>query len=309
MSVEKRMRVGAWIVGAATAATAGGVACGQTVHYPVPTFDRWNYPFNSQGGAGTEALVFGVLGALGVGQFDDRDGQFLTAWSTAGNFAPGLGAANYEIISARVTATIDPRFGNAFAYDPTADSYRTFLDPSDPDYVADGDVGRPIELFGTGYRNGFTAASFGENGPFAFGNPTAEGVRNAYARDLTGVDASNNVRDRFEATAMAIGQAPVAPGALVPGASAIAFDLDVSNPAIEAYIQGGLNSGTLSFTISSLHDGAFGGPPTFPGFMTKESSQLPVMPATLDLTVRVIPAPGTLAVLAFAGSTLLRRRR
>ncbi len=299
----------AWMLVGFALAGPAGLACAQSVHYPMPTFDRWNYPFNSQTGAGTEALVFGVLGALGVGQFDDRDGQFLTAWNTGGDFAPGLGAANYEILSARVTATIDPRFGNAFSFDATTDSYRTYLDPSDPEFLPDADAGRPIELFGSGYRNGFTAASFGENGPFAFGNPTTEGIRNAFARDVTGVDASNNIRDRFDVVAMAVGQAAVGPGALVPGGSTIAFDLDVNNLDIAAYIQGGLNSGTLSFTISSLHEGAFGGPPTFPAFMTKESAQLPAVPATLDLTIRIIPAPGTLAVLALAGSTLLRRRR
>lgn len=290
-------------------AMPAALACAQSVQYLVPTYDRWNYPFNSQGGASTEALVFGVLGAIGVGQFDDRDGQFLVGWTTSGQFAPGLGASNYEILSARVTATIDPRFGNAFLYDPTPDSYRTYLDPLDPQFLPDSDAGRPVELFGTGFRNGFTAASYGENGPFGFGNPTTEGIRNAYARDLTGIDASNNVRDRFEAISMATGTANIGVGAPIPGAASLGFDLDVNNPAIAAYLQGGLNDGTLSFTISSLHEGAFGGPPTFPAFMTKESAQLPAVPATLELSVRIIPAPGTALVMAIAGSTLLRRRR
>ena len=108
---------------AAGMAAVASPSQGQQAVYPAPTFDRWMYPFNSQPGVRPDALIFGVLGPQGVGQFDDRDGQLLVTWSTGGEFQPGLGAANYRVLSARVTATIDPRFGDAFFYDPTIDSF------------------------------------------------------------------------------------------------------------------------------------------------------------------------------------------
>lgn len=295
---------------AAGMAAVASPSQGQQAVYPAPTFDRWMYPFNSQPGVRPDALIFGVLGPQGVGQFDDRDGQLLVTWSTGGEFQPGLGAANYRVLSARVTATIDPRFGDAFFYDPTIDSFRTYLDPNDPDYLPDSDPGRPIELFGTGFRNGFTPASFGESGPFSFAPPTGEGVRNAFALDRSGVDASNNVRDRFEALPMAVGATDLAPGSLVPGGQTMVFDLDVNDPLVAAYLGAGLSDGFLSFTLTSLHEGSFAGPATFPVFMTKESTLPGATPATLELSVEIVPAPaaGSL-LLAAMGARAGRRRR
>ena len=58
-----------------------------------------------------------------------------------------------------------------FSYDPTYDAWQTYLDPSHPSHVADGDAGRPIELYGVGFRNGYV-------GPLVIGAITAAGPPN-----------------------------------------------------------------------------------------------------------------------------------
>ncbi len=267
----------------AVLALAAGQASAMVVDhdYTQPNFDRWNYAFNATPGTRAQAPVFSDGGAPGV--FDLRDGQFLNSFITAGEFTPGLGPANYVVTSAKLSATIDTANG----------------------YVIDGTGGvNPIELFGTGFRNGLNAFAYGETGPYAFADPTLPGVRNAYASDLAGVDVSNNPA----ATPFALGSvAGKTTGDAVADGDVFEFDLDVNNPGLLAYLQGGLNSGILSFSITSLEaadPGGAGG--AFPIFGTKEGM---VGAATLSLTVDVVPAPGAATLLGLAGLAATRRRR
>lgn len=273
-----------------------------------PTFDRWNYPFNMTPGSRTFGSTFSP--GFTPGLFDDRDGQVLVSYATAGDIVPGLGSGNYEVLSARVTATIAAESTLAFAYDPTYDSFSTHLLPSDPAFAPDQDAGRPVELFGTGFRNGFNAFAYGETGPWGFGDPTSEGIRNAFALGSTpsGLgDVSNNVRDRFDTTPFAVGQSTKSAGDLIVAGDELVFDLDLSNPDVLSYIQQSLNAGILSLTISSLHFATQTGAGDFPLIGLKESSTTSAV--TLDLSVRIIPAPASAALVAFAACGMARRRR
>ena len=273
-----------------------------------PTFDRWNYPFNSTPGARPFASTF--TPGFTPGLFDDRDAQVLVSYGTASDIVPGLGSANYEVLSARVTATIAAESTLAFEYDPTYDSFSTHLLPSDPSFAPDQDAGRPVELFGTGFRNGFNAFAYGETGPWGFGDPTAEGIRNAFALGSTpsGLgDVSNQVRDRFDTTPFAIGQSTKSPGDLIVAGDELVFDLDLSNPDVLSYIQQSLNAGIVSLTISSLHFATQAGAGNFPLIGMKESAT--TSSVTLDLSVRIIPAPASAALLALGAFGVARRRR
>ena len=67
-----------------------------------------------------------------------------------------------------------------FVYDPTTDPWQCFVATTDPNYIPDVDLGQPVELFGVGYRNGWSVSTFLENSPYAPSgtSPLAAGVRN-----------------------------------------------------------------------------------------------------------------------------------
>lgn len=267
-----------------------------------PTLDRWMYPFNQEPGTRAEAMTFGALGIPDF--FDDRDAQFIIGFDTIPTVPAGLGLAAYQIQSARLTVTIST--DETSLYDPTFDSFETYLDEQNGLYEPDGDEGRPIEVYGLGFRNGFGRFSFQESTVFSFGDPTLEGVRNAYALGYLPngdpVDISNNVRDQFEVTPFAIGQIDgLAPGSPVPSESDVTFDLDLTNPDVVRYLQSSLNDGRLLLTVSSLHDASQGGQVTYPRYYTKENglSEFFDYEARLDLEV-IIPDAATPAVLTDA---------
>jgi len=215
-----------------------------------PTLDRWMYPFNPTPGQRPAASTFGVFEDA---RFDNRDAQFLVGFDTFGLVPTGEGVNRYQIQEARIRVTVLE--GGAFRYDPTYDSYRTYLPTTHPDYLPDADAGRPVELYGVGFRNGFTAATFFETSPH--GPALNFGVRNAFATDFAGGepdDVSNNVRFGFETVPFAIGKnAALTPGQFVPSNTHLTFDIDLTNPDALAYLRQSLNEGRLRFIVSSLH--------------------------------------------------------
>lgn len=246
-----------------------------TLNYAQPSLDRWMYPFNASPGMRPTAPVFGTLGdSAGV---DSRHGQFLIGFDVTDDIATGLGATNYLIRRATLTATISR--DKAFRYDPTFDAFTTFFPTNDPAFTPDADTGRPIELFGTGFRNDFNSETFVEDAPFG---SSASGGRNAFAAGYstngTLVDVGNNVGKtnaafpNFEVHPFAIGQAAaISPGELVPSGTTIRFELNLADPFVRQYLQEGCDSGRLRFTITGLHTSEFGGTPAWPEFYTRDS--------------------------------------
>ncbi len=269
--------------------------------------DRWMYPFAFTGGTRELAPTFG---AAGVPDFDNRDAQFLIGFDTSSAGPPGQGAANYQINSVTVRALVGAPAG--FAYDATYDSYRTYLPAADAEFLSDPDAGRPVELHGVGFRNGYTAFSFGPNDgqppgfeeSSPFGTPGV-GTRNAFPLGFltpgSGSDVANNVTDRNESNPWAIGTTPLAAGDPVPDNATLTFAIDLANDDIRDYLQSGLNDGVLGFAITSLHTATQGGggPPT-PQFITRENMSAGAAPAMLEIDVQIVPEPGA-AALAIAG--------
>ncbi len=205
-----------------------------TYNYDAPTLDRWSYPFAGNGSE-QEARLFSALGTEG---FDERDSQFVIAFATdfdvsGGHLTPipaGLGATNYQIQSLRLIATVSSVVG-APAYDGTHDSVATYLPTDAVGYEADGDVGRPIELFGAGFIGGYSKFAFDtptdnappafeENNPFGFGPPTGRYVHPLSYYDANGqpllvsnnVDYLNGGVAAFEAEPFAAGVSGLANG-------------------------------------------------------------------------------------------------
>ena len=230
---------------------------------PTPTLDRWMYPFNFEPATRPVAPTFASFDP----RFDTRDAQFFLGWDTDTQVATNRQPVNYLLRRVRLTLTITA--DQAFVYDPTYDSYVTYM-TNRPGYVPDTDPGRPVELYGAAFRGGFTAAtytetsSYGPLGPIA-GDTISIGTRNAYpvmfGPDGQPLDVSNNVGQQnaswtnapFEARPWAIGQTTNAvPGELVPEDSKFTFDLDLSDPLVVGYLQQALDQGKLRLVVNSL---------------------------------------------------------
>jgi hypothetical protein len=249
-----------------------------TAGFPTPSIDRWMYVFNQSPGTEAEARVFSPY-PYQFGYFDNRDGQFLVGWDTAGSgVATGQPPSHYRILSATVTVRVSGN--NFFQYDPTYDSYLTYppspptgTPPYPPAPQADTDTGRPIEMFVCGYRNGYVAGPtagagqqvFTQTSSYATGPafPSVE-KRNVFPGQYNAsgvlVDVSNNVDNQFEARPIAVGVArtnseqpvAVAPGAYVPVNTDMEFSIDVHQREVIDAMRQGLSQGRVEFLITSL---------------------------------------------------------
>lgn len=256
-----------------------------------PAGDKYMYPFVDDSPAAYRreyASTFGAYGSIDDPRFnfDDRDAQFFLDFDTSSFIAPGQGAANYGISQLAVEVVVQNN--NAFLYDPTPDAVSTYTGGS-----TDGDVGRPIELYGVGYRSGWSLSTFRQDSPFqtepsAVGQANWNRKRNAYAMDFDANgqarDVSNNVEENFETNPWAVAdspgylnlngsytESPLSPGSLVPEGRVLRFTINVSNSRIRQYLQEGLNAGRIHLMVSSLM-GTFRGSPDVPKFYTKEST-------------------------------------
>ncbi|HVY69229.1 MAG TPA: hypothetical protein VHH73_04840, partial [Verrucomicrobiae bacterium] len=242
------------------------------------TLARWMYAFNANPATRPAASTFAAFGSLP--DFDTRDAQYLVGWNTSNQIPSGLGARNYLIRRARVTLTIAS--DNQYTYTGQLRDYRTYFPTNDPRYLPSTTSGSPVELFGAGYRGGFTATTFQQASRFLVDtNGGYYTNRTAYAAgfDTNGtlVDVSNNVADdgtneiatAFEVAPFAVGQsAAVAPGQPMPAGSKLTFDLNLNDPLIYSYVQQGLDQGNLNFVASTLLGGSFSGAPNYPNFYT-----------------------------------------
>jgi len=258
-----------------------------------PTGDKYMYPFIDDSPTQYKrdtASAFGAYGSIDDPDFnfDDRDAQFFLDFDTSSVVAPGQGAANYQISQLVVTVVVQN--DNAFYYDPTPDALSTYTGGS-----ADSDPGRPIELYGVGYRSGWSLGTFNEDSPFQteLSSPVFDPQgdwnrkRNAYAMDFDSNgqarDVSNNVEENFETNPWAVADSPgyldlsdnyvedsLVPGSGVPEGRVFRFIINVSNSPIRHYLQQGLNAGRIHLMVSSLM-GTFQDSADIPRFYTKDS--------------------------------------
>ena len=264
--------------------------------FPSPALDRWMYPFNSTPGTRPVLSTFGST--PGAAEFDSRDGQMLVAFATGTQVPVGQGSA---LTVTRARLTVEVANDLIFAYDPTTDPWQCFVAPTDSAWTADADPGQPVECFGVGFRNGFSASTFQETSPYApaGSNLLSPGIRSAFAAEATDpgtvVDVSQSPRDRRTPTPFAVGQiADLAPGSLVAAGTKMTFDLDVANPAVQDYLRAGLNDGRVFLSLTSLtfvqqQAGQF------PTFIAKENVYVQLglsQPARLELEVASGPACG-----------------
>lgn len=281
---------GGLLVAGATVAKAGDFSLAPAQ----PTMDKYMYPFVTDGGQRPIGATFGSFDS----RFDTRDGQLVLGWDMAG-LVPALQPPSRYLLR-KVSVTIRVASDRTFHYDPTHDAVWTYATNS-PAYVPDADLGRPVELVGAGFREGYSAATFLENSPFGFVGPWAGtnisiGTRNAFAavHDLHGnlIDLSNNVGqtnaaftgETFDFRPWAIGRnSALIPGELVPAeledippfkGTPLTFEVNLADPLVAGYIQSALSTGNLRFVITSLHPAAqsgFGGGGPYPLWHLREA--------------------------------------
>ncbi len=251
-----------WIGVAAVEASGTGPF---TAIAPVPAGDRWMYSNNPTPGNRATASTFSFLPSGGV---DDRFGQFIIKFDTTAMGIPaGLGKENYDVHRLILTAIYASN--DSVPYDPTEDSLASL---GSAPTRADLDAGRPLELHGTGFRGGFTAATFQEASPY--------GSRNAFASsfDVAGSarDVSNNVTLGDESQPWAIGEItttgglPLVSGDIIPVYARVNFEINLGILGVADYVKHGLNQGFLWFTLSSFHPVSGPGSSGFPAYFTKE---------------------------------------
>ena len=257
-----------------------------------PTFDRWNYGFNTAPGTRSVGSTFSAYGS-GY-DFDDRDGQVLLGFATGDAIAPGQATASYDVTSCTVEIMLA---SDDIPYDPTLDAWESHVEGGGDDV----DSGRPVVISGAAFRGEWTAWTFGETGEF--GDAMSSGVRNCYAIDFdqTGEarDISNSISDGFDPSTWAVGVVDdVTPGDLIPPMSTITFNLDVSDPDVQCYLRRALADGLVDLVITSLHPASepgSGGPANYPDWVLKENPLVDLgaaSAASLRLSVDVLPPSG-----------------
>lgn len=226
---------------------------------------------------------------------DSRLGQFLVGWDTAAFMPTNQPVTRYLIRSCRATVVISD--GNQVIYDPTHDALATYFSTNNPARMEDADAGRPIELFGVAFRNGYSTTNFLQCSPVGNGSVGSNNVfaicwtTNGTSRDVgNNVGKTNAAYTPFETWPFAVVQtADATPGENLNPNDRLTFDLNLADPFLMGYLRRGLQKGRLNLMVSSLHQssGQFGSEP-YPAFATRFNEAFLDAPTTLDLDVTVV---------------------
>jgi len=247
-----------------------------------PAIDRWFHQGQTTPGLKTDLSTFADF-APGAGFSPARAGTILLGFDTSDQI-PRVDPSRYQINSVTLNATMVDD-GRQIPYDPTPDLLADIAGGTD-------DIGKPIELYGVGFENGYTQLGFGpsdaqppefeESSPLwntslpllqrtfnvfplgddgtgagtlgnIFNSPGGEGIFE--------LDANNDpvlvqvIKQPWNPIPWAVGTvAGLNPGDLVPGNSLFSFDVDLTLPSVADTFQQSLALGQVGIFLSSLHD-------------------------------------------------------
>ncbi len=257
-----------------------------------PSQDRWNYPWNSTPGARALASLFRSTDPeVGV----HRYGTFIVGFDTSNLIPESNSSGAYQITAAQIRLMTSGNF--EVPYDPSYDPVASHLPETHELYLADEDPGRPIQVFGAGFRNDFNIETWNEATPYSPGGDAQRTVfpiiinESGLPEDVSlAVDYDNP----SDTTPFAVGKLEdTEAGDLIPEDTWMIFDIDLNDAGTLAYLQQGLSQGKLSFTFTSLNGGGRE-VRTYPEFYT--SDHLVGEAPQLQLSVRIVddsilPAP------------------
>jgi prepilin-type N-terminal cleavage/methylation domain-containing protein len=292
-------------------------ALGSTASWSAPDIDNYFYAHSSFGGVSSYGPTWGNLsinsqtGEFAVPQEDvgaSRHSMLLLGFDTSTQVESGHAASRYDVSSVAVTLTLYDAVGSQ----PITYTGQALDRAGIRAKVESNATAWPIELYGVGFRAGYTGFEFGSS---TFGPPLFEENAVAYpfftnwyaAYPIVGDagqpgvyhDVSNNVTGGFSATApgsttapfevtsWAVGQTNLTEGAVIENNTTFTFDVDLDAPGVRDYVQQALAKGELGLFISSLHQTIqFGGGGAYPQWATKET--LTVVPATLSIDYQLV---------------------
>ncbi len=254
--------------------------------------DRWNYPFNATPGKRPKASVFRRV-KEGIGVY--RYGYYVFGFDTDSIITAGHVPDAYAVESIKIkllTAT-----GFESPYDPTYDQAVSLMPEDHPNHEEDSDLGRPVEIFGTGFRNDLNALTWTEDAPYA-PNPAADpsvfpAVMNEEG-EIIDVSLAGDYDNPIDIMPFATGIIQDAnPGDWIPEDTWMEFDLDLRSSNALAYVQRGLSEGRMMFTATSLSSGGHG-QRSFPEFHTADS--LLGESPSIVITYRIIETPNEIQI-------------
>ncbi|HEY4233053.1 MAG TPA: hypothetical protein VGM76_06490, partial [Lacipirellulaceae bacterium] len=294
---------------------------GASVSWSAPDLDTFSY--ENAVGPGGRILAPSFTGGLTLNagafmpqtvQDPARLGMAMMAFSTLAQIPTTTDWTKYQVSSATVTLKMMSGSGGTLLYDPSPISNATILN----EMIGGGTTTlRPMELYGVGFRDGYTGFDFTNTtpGPPLFGegthpygstdggyipypivgNPAHAGQHIDVSNSLTGgfsATATGNTTAPFDVTPWAIGKVNgLATDAPIPNDTTFSFQLDLSLPGVRDYAQQSLTKGGLGFFLSSLHNSEeFGLGGGYPQWYTKEAVGVfaGAAPAMLAIDYRLV---------------------
>ena len=168
----------------------GGETRATEFAFPMPSDDRWHYPFNGSPGFRPTGSCFLTVSPA----FNVLDAYVVIAWDTTELITPGLGPENYNVTS--LTVTVNNREDAQWVPDFTADEWFTYDvngdgvvnqdgiargEPGDTDGESDDvDPGRPFMLFGAGFGPFHQETAWTETSPYVGANGGSEAPRDPF---------------------------------------------------------------------------------------------------------------------------------
>ncbi|MEM1331380.1 MAG: GC-type dockerin domain-anchored protein [Planctomycetota bacterium] len=268
----------------ASTTTPVAFAGSPTIGPLAPDFDIWMYP----PGSGSFAPAASLFSPGSLTGDPDRLGYYFLGFDVE-DLLPAGGP--WQVSSATLTvyllnsSTFSPTDG--VLYDPTYDARETYAGQPD------ADPGRPIELYGSMLQEELTYEDWELSGYPVFGGGGYQSLPMDFDENGDTRDVQDSVDAGFEVNPWAIATTTdtySAGGTMrIADSALLIFDIDVSDPNINAYLMSGLEEGVIGFNVSSLHvavqPGTGEDPEIYPRLGTLESFLLP----DPSLTITVEP--------------------
>jgi prepilin-type N-terminal cleavage/methylation domain-containing protein/prepilin-type processing-associated H-X9-DG protein len=296
---------------------ASGAAWAATAAWTQPNIDAFVYSNADEPGRGAAPTFVGGFEFDESNQFvphgatsPARLGMSLLAFDTSAQVTEGLDPLQYQINSVTVTIQYYTGTFGSLQYEDQPVSRAAFLADLQNNV---GSLQRPMELYGVGFRSGFTGFDFDGttdstkfnaiNHPYGaggyrvypiVGDELQSGEYRDVANSITGgfsATEQSGSTAPFEVTPWAIGETNLARGAVIPERTTFSFEIDLEAAGVRSYVQQSLADGGLGFMLSSLHlasQPGFGVLP-YPQWFMKESvgGFFNGVPATLSVDYEI----------------------